>query len=463
MKRFSPDGPRPNVLLLLPDQWRRDWTALSDGVGIETPNIADLARRGTRFTNAFSPSPLCAPARACLASGLLYHRIGVRSNAENYPLARPTFYARLRAVGYSVLGCGKFDLHKPEYTWGPDGDHLLEEWGFTGGVDSEGKIDGIAAWDQGTPGPYLTYLDRQGRAGVYFDDMQKRRGANSRATHLSVLGEEHYGDNWVARNALELLEEADTARPWFLQVNFPGPHPPFDITERMSARYGDAPVPDAVRPALDPAAIRTIRRAYSAMCSNIDERIGDLFRWLEAAGRLDDTVVIFSSDHGEMLGDHGRWGKNVALTPSLGVPFVIAGPGIPRGRTVDHAVSNLDITATVLTLAGIEPPAEFDSVSLVQAPGVLRAFDTSARPVTAALEEAKNPWRCALDDEFKLIRRADGTTELYAYRDDPHELRSIAADRPDVVGRLERALPPSIDAGRDAAAGDDSEPITRRR
>ncbi|TVQ18435.1 MAG: hypothetical protein EA382_17715 [Spirochaetaceae bacterium] len=442
----SPGQRPPNILLLLPDQWRRDWTGLPDGVGIDTPNIVRLADRGSRFTNAFCPSPLCAPARACLASGLEYHRTGVRSNAQNYPIELPTFYARLRDAGYSVLGCGKFDLHKPEYTWGPDGSHLLGEWGFTGGIDSEGKIDGIAAWNRSTPGPYLSYLSRRGVVQAYVDDMELRRGANSLATHLSPLDDQDYGDNWVTRNALELLSEADQSRPWFLQVNFPGPHGPFDVTPKMNEWCRDTRMPDAVACDHDSTAVQRTRRAYSAMCRNIDERIGDLTKWLESTHQLDNTVVIFSSDHGEMLGDHDRWGKNRALTPSLGVPLVMAGPGIPTGQTVTRAVSNLDITATILSAADLPVPAGIDSVSLLEARGRLRTFDPTARPITAALEEGKNSWRCALDDDYKLVVHAEGTTELFAYRDDVHEMENLVAARPEVVARLERALPPSVES-----------------
>ena len=440
------EGQRPNILLLLPDQWRRDWTGLPDGVGIETPNIARLAEHGTRFTNAFCPSPLCAPARACLASGLAYHRTGVRSNAQNYPTELPTFYRRLRDAGYSVLGCGKFDLHKPEFTWGPRGDHLIHEWGFSEGIDSEGKIDGITAFDRETPGPYLMHLTRRGSAERYVEDMKRRLGPNSLATHLSPLDDEDYGDNWVARKALELLAGADESRPWFLQVNFPGPHSPFDVTARMNEWYRDVRLPDAVACDHDSTAVQEIRRAYSAMCQNIDERIGDLVTWLRSSNQLDNTLLIFSSDHGEMLGDHDRWGKNTAFTPSLGVPLVAAGPRVPVGETVTSAVSNLDITATVLSAAGLAVPDEIDSSPLVDASGEIRAIDATARPVTAALEQARNSWRCALDEEYKLVVHTAGAVELYAYRDDPHEVKNIAAARPEIVTRLERALPPSADS-----------------
>ncbi len=103
----------PNILFLFPDQLRHDFVEPSSGVPVRTPNIRRLAAEGVRFTHAITPAPLCAPARACLASGLEYDRCRVPTNAQNYPLDQPTFYQLLRNSGYHVCGCGKFDLHKP--------------------------------------------------------------------------------------------------------------------------------------------------------------------------------------------------------------------------------------------------------------------------------------------------------------------------------------------------------------
>ena len=127
---------RPNILFLFPDQLRHDFVEPADsGIPVRTPNIKKLAAAGVLFTEAVTPAPLCAPARACLASGLEYDRCRVPSNRESYPLDQATFYRLMRASGYHVMGCGKFDLHKPELDWGLDGKRLIRDWGFSDGVD----------------------------------------------------------------------------------------------------------------------------------------------------------------------------------------------------------------------------------------------------------------------------------------------------------------------------------------
>ena len=194
---------KPNILLLFPDQWRSDWIeGLNDEIPLKTPTLKGLRENGTSFSAALSPSPLCAPARAALATGKRYHRCAVRDNSENLPLNSPTFYKELKDSGYSVLGCGKFDLHKPAFIWGKDGKNLLQDWGFSNGINSEGKIDGVAAYRTDSPGPYLNYLKDQGLAADYIQDMEER---GTMGTSVSILSQEHYGDDWVSRNGLSLL------------------------------------------------------------------------------------------------------------------------------------------------------------------------------------------------------------------------------------------------------------------
>ena len=112
---------KPNILFVLPDQHRPDWLGCNPDLPVRTPNLDRLARNGIRFTNAFTPSPLCSPARACLAAGRDYGRCGVRNNRQNTPLSLPTYYQALRDAGYEVAGVGKFDLHKPDLDWGLEG------------------------------------------------------------------------------------------------------------------------------------------------------------------------------------------------------------------------------------------------------------------------------------------------------------------------------------------------------
>src|SRR5689334_4571493 len=221
---------RPNILFVFPDQLRYDWTGLNRKLGVRTPNLNQLAARGVTFKQAIVASPLCAPSRACLASGREYERCGTPSNQTNFPRDIPTFYSLLRTSGYHVMGCGKFDLSKAENNQGLDGKRHLDEWGFSDGINNAGKHD--AMHGAVTPvDPYMAYLHHRHLAEIHVKDFAKRKGYDK--TFPTELPEDAYCDNWLARNALSLIDSVPTGKPWFLQVNFTGPHPPMDITRRM--------------------------------------------------------------------------------------------------------------------------------------------------------------------------------------------------------------------------------------
>ena len=221
---------RPNILFVIPDQWRADWTALNESLPIRTPSLLRLCSEGARFSCAISPSPLCAPARAALASGMEYDRCGVADNRHNYPIDQPTFYGVLRDAGYHVMGCGKFDLAKADFGWKLDGSSRLREWGFHEGIDCEGKWDAVTSGRAEPAGPYMAFLEGRGLRQIHLDDMRRREVANPFGTWPTPLPEDAYADNWVAAHALRLICGAPSNRPWFLQVNFLGPHDPWDVT-----------------------------------------------------------------------------------------------------------------------------------------------------------------------------------------------------------------------------------------
>jgi arylsulfatase len=428
---------RPNILFFFPDQQRCDWTGLNRGLALRTPNLNALARRGVAFSRAQVASPLCAPSRACLAAGKEYDRCGVANNGSDYPLDQPTFYALLRGGGYHVAGCGKFDLHKATLDWGLDGKRLLAEWGFSDGIDNAGKWDAIRSGAESPKDPYMASLHRQELAGVHVADFRNRSGANQyRNTAPTPLPEGAYCDNWVARNGLELLGRAPRNRPWFLMVNFTGPHSPMDITARMDRLCRDRGFPQPVNSSEFTAEIHVaIRQNYSAMVENIDRWLGLYLDELTKRRELDRTVVVWSSDHGEMLGDHNRWGKSVPYQPSAGVPLVFGGPGIESGLVSDALVSHIDLTATFLEFAGLKVPADMDSRSLRP------LLEGRARSHRDYVLSGLNAWRSVRDNRYKLVR-GFGTPPilLFDLEQDPRETRNIAAEKPAEVERLWKLL-----------------------
>jgi len=432
---------RPNILFLLPDQHRPDWLGVNPDLPLRTPNLDRLAEGGVRFTRACCPSPLCAPSRASLASGRDYERCGVLSNRQNYPLDLPTYYQALRDAGYRVAGVGKFDLHKntgdPENLfWELDGSRRLAEWGFTEGIDNEGKFDGSNSFrNHGKPrGPYLAFLAERGLADVYVQehaDHRKHMGA-----YTTALSDEAYCDNWLSENGLRFLREFPAGQPWHLVINFTGPHAPMDVTEFMRRRWEHVEFPPPHRNEhQDREGLLRNRQNYAAMIENIDRQVGRFIDLVCERGERDNTLIVYSSDHGEMLGDHGRWGKVTWRQPSLGVPLIMAGPGVPHGLVSETPVSLHDLTATFIDYANATPLPDMDAVSL--RPLLQGRAATHRTHVTAGLQD----WRLAFDGRWKLVVEKDHPPLLFDLELDPWEDENVAERRPDLVESLGKLLP----------------------
>lgn len=406
-EKGQPSRSRPNILLFFPDQFRYDWVSgNTNNIPVHTPNLSRLATEGAWFRRAIVPSPLCAPSRACLAAGKEYERCGVPSNAADYPLTQTTLYSLLQDNGYYVAGCGKFDLHKATQDWGLDGKRLLKQWGFSGGIDNAGKMDAVNSGAHAPHDPYMAYLYRHGLAAEHIADMKKRTGRGPggcprsySATFPTPLPEDAYCDNWVARNGLELMKRFPRGKPWYLAVNFTGPHNPEDITPRMErlVRGRTFPQPNGCK-VCSPGTQVLIRENYTAMVENIDRWIGIYLDRLRERGELDNTLVVFCSDHGEMLGDHNAWGKTLPYQPSVGVPLIVAGPGVKKLGSSKALVSTMDLTATFLDYAGVPRPGDMDSLSLRP---VLEGKTTVHRE---AVTSGLGRWRMVFDGRYKLIR-----------------------------------------------------------
>ncbi len=425
----------PNILFFFPDQWRFDWTGFNPALAVRTPNLDRIARQGVRFSRAVTASPVCAPARACLAAGKEYDACRVPSNGYDYPLDQTTFYTLLRNAGYHVTGCGKFDLHKKTEDWGLDGKRLLKEWGFSDGVDNAGKHDAIRSGARQPKDPYMAYLHRRGLAAAHVADFKKRKEYAD--IFPTPLPEEAYCDNWLSNNGLQLLKEAPRDKAWFLQINFTGPHPPMDITAAMekACRGRDFPQPHRSTQ-FTPATHVAIRQNYTAMIENIDRWVGVSLAEVDKRGETDNTLVVFSSDHGEMLGDHNLWGKSKPHQPSIGVPLLAAGPGVRKGVASDALVSVMDVAATCLDYAGLAALKDMDSRSLRP------LLEGRARHHRDYLSSGLDGWRLVRDERYKLVRTSQaGQLELYDLEADPLEDNNIAARAGQQVERLRPLLP----------------------
>ncbi|MEX0774666.1 MAG: sulfatase-like hydrolase/transferase [Phycisphaeraceae bacterium] len=443
---------RPNFLFVLADQHRHDWLGCAGMTALRTPHLDALAKRGTRLTRTYCAAPVCGPSRACLAAGVEYPRCGTPNHSTNFPLDRVTYYRLLRDAGYHVTGCGKFDLHKATHDWGVDGQHLLKEWGFSAGLDNAGKRDAVAHGAADEPrDPYMAYLHQRGLAHAHAADLATRRHYHH--THPTPLDDQTYCDNWIGRQALRLLDESPAGRPWHLVVNFAGPHEPMDVTADMHRWYRDPPVdfppPHDGDPDYSADQHQQVRRNYAAMIENLDRHTGLLVDQVRRRGELEHTIIVYASDHGEMLGDHRQWGKVRPWEASVRVPLIIAGPAVRPGAVTEALTSLIDIGATFLDyaglLSGVERPKHMDSRSL--RPVLEGRAQTHRMHVRSGL----GPWRMVRDDRFKLVtgftpdmpgRRIMKETDpgqgvmLWDLREDPNEDHDIAPDRPDLVAPM---------------------------
>jgi arylsulfatase A-like enzyme len=433
----------PNILFLLPDQHRTDWLGCNPALPLRTPNLDRLCARGTRFTRAYTPSPVCAPARACLASGLRYEQCRVPSNKESFPLDLPTYYQRLRDAGYRVCTVGKLDLHKElakpraELDWGLDGSRLLRERGFTEGIDNEGKLDGSTSYRAaGKPkGPYLNFLHGRGLADAYV--REHAAGHEHKAAYVTALPDDAYCDNWLSENGLRFLRGFPKGQPWHLVVNFTGPHEPMDVTQAMHEAWKGVSFPPPVANSqadYDAEDHQRNRRYYAAEIENIDRQVGRFIAAVEERGELDNTLVVYSSDHGEMLGDHNLWGKTTWREASAGIPLIAAGPGVRAGVTTGALASLHDLSATFLDYASLPPLPAMDARSLR---GVLEGKTDRHRDYVLS---ALGNWRMAFDGRHKLVLGTDLPEQLYDLQEDPLECRNAAAERPDVVRSMSALL-----------------------
>ncbi len=428
---------RPNILILMVDQLTG--TLFPDGPApfLHAPNLKSLSERSVRFANSYTPSPLCAPARAAFMSGALPKRTRVYDNAAEFASDIPTYAHHLRRAGYQTALSGKMHFV------GPDQLHGFEERLTTD----------IYPADFGWTPDYR-------KPGERIDWWYHNLGSVTGAGVAEITNQLEYDDE-VCFNAVQKLYDLSRggdARPWCLTVSFTHPHDPFVARRKFWDLYEGAPElepPEAIAYAdQDPHSrrlidacdshrfditddhIRRARQGYFANISYVDSKIGEILDTLEATRQ--DAIVVFLSDHGEMLGERGLWFKMNFFEGSARVPLMIAAPGLPAGR-IDTPVSTIDVTPTVAALAGIDMAEVMpwtDGENLVPlATGTPR---TSPVAMEYAAEGSITPLVCLRDGRWKYIRCMADPDMLFDVEADPAERTNLAADpaHADTLARL---------------------------
>lgn len=446
----------PNILFIMADQLSASATGGVYGHPlVRTPHLDSLAAQGTIFDSAYCNSPICGPSRASLCTGRHIDRIEAWDNGTELGAGEPTFLHHLRRAGYETCLSGKMHFVGPDQLHGFERRLTPEIYpsSFTWTPD----------WRRGAYANPGTAVDQLREAGCCDWSLQL----------------DH--DEEVSFRALEELRDLarrqQEGRPFFLCASYTHPHDPFTITPQWWDLYDhgdiDAPrVPAAQVEQLhpydqwlqihhmidvyppDPASVRNARHAYYGMVSYFDHQVGRLLSELERLGLADNTLVVVTSDHGEMLGEHGMWFKRTYFDPSTRVPLIVRGPGVARAARRPDTVSLVDLAPTFLDVAQLadrdEITADLDGDSLLPLCASGEASWKEIAITDYCSEGAVQPMRMATGDGWKYVYVHDEAAQLFDLTTDPDELDN-RIDDPSAATMLAR-LQTAVHDGWDPAA-----------
>ena len=438
---------QPNIILIITDQQRYDTINALGFPYMDTPNLDRLVREGVSFDNCHITAPSCAPARASLFTGFYPHVTGIMRNADRWTRS---WVEDLNEAGYHCVNIGKMHTQPFETPLGFHQRFVVE--------NKDRYLEGryyFDEWDKALAARGL--VKQQRKLYRQRDDYRERMGA-----FTWDLPADTHPDNFVGGLAQWWLRTYPKAEPLFLQIGFPGPHPPYDPTPDAAAEYidRDLPLPQVTRRELEGqpppfqelrahnmevdhdsivhleqptrAQLQRLRAYYAANVSMIDKQVGQIMEALEEGGYLENSAVIFTSDHGDCLGDHGQIQKWTMYDIITRVPAIFWSPGrFPGGVRVDALCQWMDIGQTVLELAGLTPREDMQTISLLPAlrgeawPG--RDFVYAEHPPDGVYH---GPYMTMIRDErWKLVHFLDQDYgQLFDLAADPGEVDNLWDD-----------------------------------
>ncbi|MCG3180247.1 MAG: Arylsulfatase [Phycisphaerae bacterium] len=436
---------RPNIVLITTDQQRFDAMSLNapDGSAIQTPHLDELAAHGVNFTRGYVTCPSCIAARRTILTGLhpsnpRHGRPGYLDGEEFFPDF--TLPGLLSGAGYQTQLIGKFHVYPQGKRYGFDNVVLSEQLDWRPDSDYFGRND------------YVSWLARRGHR---FSPIACGVGANSRIARPFHLADDLHHSNWCVHEAIDFLRRRrDPACPFFLHLSFWAPHPPFVPPRTYFGRYmrraarqpaigewapkfsGPQPrgqSPEAGVARLTEPELRESAAGYYGLINHVDDQV---YRLLNAAfdrgtkSAAEPMLILFTSDHGEMLGDHYLHHKQVAFEGSTHVPFFVSGRDVDlRTGSCDALVGLEDLLPTVCELAGVDVPGPVDGRSLAAA---LRGQAPPSRPWLFgehAARDLSNHWLIEAASYRKYVwHAATGEEMLFDLSADPRELNDLSAD-----------------------------------
>ena len=426
-----------NLLIIISDEHRRDCLGCMGHPLVKTPHLDALAARGTVFENAYTPSPMCVPTRAALACGDHVHKIGYWDSAAPYDGKTRSWMHHLREQGIDVTSIGKLHFRSGE-----------DDNGFSEEILPMHVVRGI-----GWP------------IGLLRDNPPAYEGAAELAADVGC-GPSTYTDYDLAITAATetwLGERGGDAKPWACFVSLVSPHFPLTAPKEFYDLYDPATVDMPIgygsdtperHPELgnvaaffdydrhfDEAKVREAKVAYYGLVSFLDDCIGRIFSALTKSGQADDTVIVYTSDHGDMMGDQRLWTKQVMYEASAGVPMIVAGPGIPANRRITTGTTLLDLAATAVDVTGAIHDAESKALPGRSLRGIANAYDDPNRTILSEYHDGGSTTGTFMVrwEDWKFVYYVGQPPQLFHLGDDPHELLDLAADdlsREDVAAAL---------------------------
>ena len=430
--------PRPNILFIMVDEMRWNAMGCAGNQIVRTSNLDRLAREGTRFATAYTCAPVCVPSRYCFFTSRYAHVHGSTDNGTPPQSGQILLPALLKHHGYQTAISGKLHFLPPEQDYSFDC-----FWSFSN--EGPGKLQ---SWPQ--------YMDaKHGRGSA------RRLVPGSQPFPDDPLGKdlgklpypkEDSQTFWITDRAIDFLNQRDRQKPFFLFVSYLDPHSPSHLCEPYWSMYDADSMPSpripesvkkqraaAVRSDArgggrhlidDEAMARALTAAYYAKVTMVDDNVGRLLHQLESMGLLNDTIIVFTADHGNMLGDHGRWFKGVMYEGSSRIPLLIKAPrrspfatAFNRGKVIGEMVENIDVMPTLMEMIGqpLPPDGGFQGASLVNlAAGKETSWKTAifAERGSMMIRTARHK---LIKNQERDIREGTGEYELYDLVNDPGE------------------------------------------
>lgn len=442
---------RPNILLIIADQHRGDCMGCDGNRAIRTPNMDALAREGVRFRNAYTATPSCIPARAGLLTGLSPWNHGLLG-MDGWPIAtkyRHEMPQALADAGYYTAAIGKNHFDPPRQAHGYN--LMLDDEHHD--IDNIYQSDYHSFFWQNAPNikdlasPDDTF-DAVDGCGFGWKDFW-----NAYDARAFPYPERLHRTRWVGRSAVNFLRTYDRRQPFFLKVSFIPPHSPYIPPARLMRQYEDADLPEAFHSAwsekyrprsgtgldiwhgdLGAEQVRRSRAGYYGQVTYVDEQVGQILEELDARGWMEDTLIVYTSDHGDMLGDHNMWRKCQPYQSSARIPMLMRWPkglvGGERGSVIGQTTELRDLMPTFLDAAGVLAPLaeRLDGRSLL--PLAEGKTDGWRQYIDMEHDVCYSPlvhWNALTDGHAKYIFHAhDGSEQLFDLDNDPQELHDLA-------------------------------------